>query len=689
MTDRKNFYYTKLDKENAEKNRTQTNPRYRNFTQIHFTAGDFQQFESRKYLGEISGKDKGFSTIDVLNTFDYIFWKFKKGIYFYSGVSKISNKKPIFLPFSNKNYINEWPVISYDEKIFEQISKNDGYVHNPNRINRNQSEWYANGFLVRYEYPIFEGDTNVCNISDMLECLTRERKVPDVEVFINKRDFPILRLDRHEAYTNIFGNIPLVSHSYEKYLPILSMTTTDKHEDIPIPTGDDWARVNSDKFFPYSVEYSKLTYIPWKPRKTMAVFRGSSTGKGVDNKTNLRLKLCEMIHPLLDVGITKYSTRPRVINGRLEIQKIGKISNFISPQEQMNYKFVINIDGHVSSFRLARELECGFCVLLVESQYKLWFSHLLVPYVHYVPVNSNLDNLYEILDWCESHLKDCEKIAENARKFATEILSRDGILDYLQKTFRKVKKICGGYRKPLDVKSLILSLEVVIPFTFEGETKLLKTNENSSIIKTETMVGKISNTFIHEAFVGNLLGMVKIYGCDKLKNCVWMEKINGITVLEYIHSEKFKMTNFLNIVEKIKVKLEEFQKKYEFVHNDLSPWNVLIKDSEIVFVDLERASVVLQGIRYSFFRIRYFSRVHDIITFLLLSIREIVKFTLNRSDISHIVKLMNWICEKGGYKPENWTIRNIREFTERESKFSVLSKKVFFDGYHTDNRYFL
>ena len=73
---------------------SQINIRYKNFTHTIFTAGDVEQFY--KKCGEIND--------EINNTFLYLFHKFKKGIF----VRIKDNKVHTFLPFSKKNFINEW-----------------------------------------------------------------------------------------------------------------------------------------------------------------------------------------------------------------------------------------------------------------------------------------------------------------------------------------------------------------------------------------------------------------------------------------------------------------------------------------------------------------------------------------------------------------------------------------------------
>ena len=120
--------------------------------------------------------------------------------------------------------------------------------------------------------------------------------LPDIEFFVNKRDFPLLKNNETESYDNMFGpNTPLCSHNYPSYLPILGMTTTKDHADIPIPTWEDWTRIvyyDSKKHFPSNIKmYSRgFSNILWSSKKEIAVFRGQSSGIPTTLKDNIRLK---------------------------------------------------------------------------------------------------------------------------------------------------------------------------------------------------------------------------------------------------------------------------------------------------------------------------------------------------------------------------------------------------------------
>ena len=90
------FFENKKDCDDFKfRQRHQTNPRYKNFCQTHFTAGDEEQFEEYKFpknnnnfeyidseiYQNIWNKYCNIDGSSVSNTFKYMFYKFKKGIF--------------------------------------------------------------------------------------------------------------------------------------------------------------------------------------------------------------------------------------------------------------------------------------------------------------------------------------------------------------------------------------------------------------------------------------------------------------------------------------------------------------------------------------------------------------------------------------------------------------------------------
>ena len=504
----------------AENRRPVTNSRYSNYTQRHFTAGDEDQFEKYRdaksyricmekidlggnlfreteiFLGWV--KYRNLEATVVIDTFRYIFHKFKKGIF----VKIADNQLVVFLPFAKRAFYNEWsgqiklpPGIespwNFISQEFHKYRSSRGYPRREFPIkeyNIDMNKWYGNNCLIRYDKS--EGDTNNNIIRDMLKTLCKERTVPDIEFFINRRDFPILKRNNTEAYNHIWDGkkVPLVSHEYAQYSPILSMATAPEFADIATPTYEDWARIRSFEniFFPRSCKDYRWEFNhEWNTKIPQAVFRGTSTGCGVTPETNMRLKVAKMSAegvgppttglwelPYLDAGITQWNTRYRKLEGNPHLQT-QDVDSFgfglvpeLNPQQQSNYKYIININGHVSAFRLSLEMNMGSVILMVDSEYEIWFKKFLKPWnikssgdvgdENYIPIDWDLGNLLETIQWCRDNDEKCAKIAENSVEFYRKFLGRDGILDYMQKTLVDLKHEMGVYlyntQSPLDVQ---------------------------------------------------------------------------------------------------------------------------------------------------------------------------------------------------------------------------------------------
>lgn len=496
--------------------KVQTNPRYKSFTQNIFTVGDEEQFDrslprkklSLKNINPIANRYNDtiiydididlslnlfndntvlpswnilghnlYSNInsrDVYNTFSYIFDKFKKGIF----ISVNDEKIEAFVPFSKAVFRNEWyHLVKVDPKKYanvqQLIDKTSTLLgYKPRQKALPLDEWQANDGMFRYEYQQYEGDNNVVTIRDMFQTLCKERTVPDLEFFVNRRDFPILHEQRTEPYKNLYGHRPLISHSYEKYAPIFSCSTDVGSADILIPTYEDWARIQwqkSQKLFPNACRrYPNINLVPWEKKISTAVFRGASTGIGTTILTNQRLKALSISESdenngRLNVGITAWNLRPRKHISSEYLETIERNSypkaDKLTLQEQANYKYILTLEGHVAAYRLSYELSSGSVILLAESKWKMWYYKFLKPYTHYVPIKEDLSDLLDKIDWCRRNDDKCKKITESALQFYNEYLGERGVLDYLQKLFIEVRRDVGTYSWLPDLLNLSLRFE--------------------------------------------------------------------------------------------------------------------------------------------------------------------------------------------------------------------------------------
>lgn len=643
--------------------RKNTNIRYKHFYHDIFHAGDINQFEEiykreyqilpingieenvekkenpidTKYIENISPLYHNINGQDVFNTFSYLYHKFKKGIF----VSIQRGKLETFLPFTNVNYTNEWSDrITLDPKIF-QGQKFNGIIN----------KWYANNYLLRHEYPIAENDTSVAQYKYLLEKVCNSYQVPDIEFFINKRDFPLLKENLTEPYEEIWDsdNVPLVSHKYSKYAPILSPCKRDGFADILLPTPDDISRIgnlagvyfrrDSRKF---CMEEKEKGGIPkkspekmWSKKINLAVFRGSSTGRGCTIEDNARLKLASLQagnEGYLNVGITKWNCRVKKLSGNPMLQKIQpetlpfKLVEPLDYSQQAEYRYIIHIQGHTCAYRLSVELSLGSVILLVQGKYKLWYSNLLKEYIHYVPVKEDLSDLFTQIDWCRKHPKTCGKIVRNCGEFYSQYLSENGILKYMYETLLRIKKFTGVYNYPksplvyiCEKQREIISIRENIRYRefipnlsnknrydlymiskpiFDiisnglndpknGDTKNERNNvkiQYCEILggKYKTKPNDINELFIGKNCINNIIESIPnfIYTLGVKNNQTIQEYIPGMTFFEYLQDTVPNIQTIIKILIAVLCAIQVAQNSCCFVHNDLYPWNIVLSPIE-------------------------------------------------------------------------------------------------------------
>ena len=458
-----------------------TNPRFKLFDQSYFHAGDQKDIDKYallplrySYSIELLNNSfklrkhpicKLYKNIDynsINNTFNYMFYKFKKGTF----IIIKDNKLLTFLPFSNANYTNDWVKQTYfsiDEKsllnnysdpnIKHKLDNNIIEFQNKHpeqfkgrKINFSRHKWYANNCIFRNQFPEYEGELNTNVFKDLLESLLLNRTIPDVEFFINDRDFPILKKNLTHPYNHLFDsdNVDIDEEfKFSKMAPIFSKSVPDDFADLLFPTNDDWILASEKYFLPSCSNKSVNINLNWSSKRNICIFRGSATGCGNTINNNMRLKAANISlsnSNILDAGITDWKQRMKKFKGE-PINIINpsvfnfKLANKIDDSFKSNFKYILNIDGYVSAFRLSSELNMMSVLLIVESPFKLWFSHKLIPYIHFIPIKHDLEDLIEKINWCINNDDKCHQIAINASKFFKKELSKNAIFDYLQSQF--------------------------------------------------------------------------------------------------------------------------------------------------------------------------------------------------------------------------------------------------------------
>ncbi|KAI9353909.1 lipopolysaccharide-modifying protein [Obelidium mucronatum] len=87
----------------------------------------------------------------------------------------------------------------------------------------------------------------------------------------------------------------------------------------------------------------------------------------------------------------------------------------VSFKDSMQFKYLVVVDGNSWPSRLQEYLQTN-SVVLYTGIFIDWYSWMLVPWIHYVPVRLDFSDMDERIEWLVKNDAKARKIAENARE---------------------------------------------------------------------------------------------------------------------------------------------------------------------------------------------------------------------------------------------------------------------------------
>lgn len=284
------------------------------------------------------------------------------------------------------------------------------------------NEITPNKHETKYDIQVW-GDQFLSPLRDMLAEACQKRQCPDCEFFLNKRDYPQLKVNVErgipvEPYGFIFDkddrdpdeDIDLFEdHKFKTYAPIVSFyaAAEDRFSDIPFPSSEDWEGA-CGLVFPQTFTYKEIDdegYPVFKSprdlfteanfrkfergwnegRVATAFFRGTATGGGTTIDNNQRLKVAHLSHiwkddsekggkePFLNAAIVGWNLRDKKVAGHpmtflrpSNFEFSAGKHHFTPIYEQSLYKYLVYVDGHCAACRYAFMMRLGSVILKVE-----------------------------------------------------------------------------------------------------------------------------------------------------------------------------------------------------------------------------------------------------------------------------------------------------------------------------------
>ena len=178
----------------------------------------------------------------------------------------------------------------------------------------------------------------------------------------------------------------------------------------------------------------------WEDRNDIPFWRGSTTGlrNGQSVQDLPRVKLCRLAR---NVGYNAYISGVVQFNDddKKSLMSENIIRDAVHWSELSKNRFNIDIDGNSSAWSgLFLKLLAGGVVMKVNSAFgfRQWFYDRLVPWLNFVPVQSDLSDLTEVVEKLRSDPANAEAIGRRGRELALSLTYDRELAEAEEKIFK-------------------------------------------------------------------------------------------------------------------------------------------------------------------------------------------------------------------------------------------------------------
>ena len=192
----------------------------------------------------------------------------------------------------------------------------------------------------------------------------------------------------------------------------------------------------------------------WEDRKPIAFWRGGSSGC---DRPTLRMRVADSLQdiPYADVKFTP--------GGWPENDALIPKDQFVGERSDLakhfEYKYIFILDGNCIASAHQWVFGSGSVpIMITHPDNEYWFKKYLVPMVHYVPIQYDLSDLHEKVQWLVTHDNQAKKIAEDARQFAETVFSPEFQKAYVGAEINRIlSKECSLLHTQFKLKTILPS----------------------------------------------------------------------------------------------------------------------------------------------------------------------------------------------------------------------------------------
>ena len=114
----------------------------------------------------------------------------------------------------------------------------------------------------------------------------------------------------------------------------------------------------------------------------------------------------------------------------------------INEENHLNYKYLLSMDGNSATGTRVPWIMFSNSILLKQETHKVeWFYSAIKPYIHYIPVNERLTDIFSQYNWLKNNDKEIKKISQAAHNFVKNNLMPEHIDSHVAIILNEYSKI--------------------------------------------------------------------------------------------------------------------------------------------------------------------------------------------------------------------------------------------------------
>jgi hypothetical protein len=221
---------------------------------------------------------------------------------------------------------------------------------------------------------------------------------------------------------------------------VLSTRATKKPNLLHVPL--------DDTIFEHGLShiFKDINITSWEKRRSQVFWRGNLGGyERPSIREQVVQKLFDNIHSDVKFAFSGYNgAYSETINKKYIIGIRSNLQCFF------NYKYLLIIDGVTIASNHQWTFGSGAVPIMVtHPDNNWWFKQYLIPMKHYVPIQYDLSDLEEKIQWLVDNDEQAREIAENALKLSQEIFTSNFQKEYVTNEANRILTLTYEYNKLL------------------------------------------------------------------------------------------------------------------------------------------------------------------------------------------------------------------------------------------------